>query len=738
MRLLLIFIFSLLFSVPPLSAQGNGIEQFSDLVTVGSDKFLRWYGHEGRSYFLQISDPNSHLQKWTWAPVIESGNDENISYEVDGTANKGYFRLKYTDQVPGPGETLDTADFDGDGISNIDEIAYFSTDPLNPDSDEDGLDDDFEIYYFGTDPNHPDSDADGLSDRDEVSIYWTRPNYADSDGDGLSDGEEVNLHGTDPNLADTDGDGLPDELEIAHSLDPLNAADGSGDLDSDEMPNGWEYLNGLNIALNDAAGDHDGDELTNLAEYQNGTKANQFDTDEDLLPDGWEVRYVLNPLSTAGVHGMDGDGEPDGVRNIDELIHGSSPVLTDTDGDGTGDLQEIDQGSDPNDASDGGQAPAADDIASVKLTVGDPSGSESERYKMIVKGVEGDTRTISHQAKEFGVVSTKSYKLRKGAKYEVEIVHTGTKPEFLKQNGFSNYDWKADIQPDQLGVILEPAVLVKKDPNTIFTTEIDWPNSTFRIKGKKAELFVMKFETLTEASIPSDWKRKKLGVAEPVDITVTPQNAGNIVWSLANQQDSSLLQTSSYKPRFTAASLQCNPELKADFGNGITHTLNFQVVEPTGEMAEKESDLSPADMGITAQQQGVGMNLIITLLPNDVSFENLEVRELSGPASNQTGYFLQYTGGDRYHAANPDWQRVDKNNQYGDQAGFWDWPKIMVKGNLQWIPGSYEWDIPLRWRVPGKPERNLPSRIQKHEINGNDGSSTETKLGQSATRTPSP
>lgn len=167
-------------------------------------------------------------------------------------------------------------------------------------------------------------------------------------------------------------------------------------------------------------------------------------------------------------------------------------------------------------------------------------------------------------------------------------------------------------------------------------------------------------------------------------------------------------------------------------------------MEPTGESAEKENDLDISNMGdngITPQQQGVGMILRITLLPDDVSFENLEVKELSGSASNLTGYFAQpniHNLGDTYHTADPDWQEVGSGSQYGDTAAFFGWPKINVNGNLQWIPGSYEWDIPVRWRVPGKAERTLPNRLQKHEITVNDGSSTETKLGQSATRTPTP
>jgi hypothetical protein len=603
----------------PLARAQNGIEQPSEFLTNPDGvKFIRWQGKAGRTYFVQVSDPADHLNKWKWAPIIELGNDEPISYDVDGTADKGFFRLKYADQVPGANETLDTADYDNDGLTNIDEITYYSTDPLNPDTDGDGLNDLFEIWYYDTDPNIPDSDGDGLSDGDEVSVYGTDPNNADSDNDGLSDVAEINLHETNPILADTDGDGMPDGLEITHSLDPLNDSDGAGDLDSDGMPNGWEATNSLNIAQNDIAGDFDGDELNNFSEYQAGTKANQFDSDGDLLPDGWEVSYYLNPLSAAGIHGMDGDIEPDGVTNIDELIHGSSPILADSDGDGTGDLQEIDQGSDPNNVGDGGLPPPAEDIASISLTVGDSSGSHSERYNMVLKGVVGDTRTIKHQATQFGVVSTKSYKLRKGAKYEVEIVHAGTDPDFLDIWGFSNYDWKADIQPDG------DALIIKKDPHTILTEVEDWPNSTFRIKGKKAELFVMKFDTTAVATIPLDRKRKKIGVGEVIDIKVTPTGAGAITWTMTDQTDSELNSTAdNYNPIFTAASEKCDPKVKADFGDGNTHTINFEVGEPTSETAQKIQEFTALQLGILDDEQGVGMRIVFTVLPSDVSFQNV-------------------------------------------------------------------------------------------------------------------
>ncbi len=189
----LIIILLLLVTAPTLPAQQDGIAQSSELITVApGDKFLRWYGHGSRSYFVQVSDANNPLAKWFWAPIIEAGNDEEISYEVDGTAPTGFFRLKYTDQLPGYGETLDTADFDNDGISNLHEISppvpystHGATDPLKGDTDEDGMSDGSELAY-GFNPNNSDENNDSEPD-----------GLGDNDNDGISNVEE-NILGSDP------------------------------------------------------------------------------------------------------------------------------------------------------------------------------------------------------------------------------------------------------------------------------------------------------------------------------------------------------------------------------------------------------------------------------------------------------------------------------------------------------------------------------------------------------------
>jgi hypothetical protein len=58
------------------------------------------------------------------------------------------------------------------------------------------------IYAAGCAGKCKDSDMDGLSDVQELTLFLTDPNDSDTDDDGFTDGDEVYVHGTSPNGLD--------------------------------------------------------------------------------------------------------------------------------------------------------------------------------------------------------------------------------------------------------------------------------------------------------------------------------------------------------------------------------------------------------------------------------------------------------------------------------------------------------------------------------------------------------
>ncbi len=524
--------------------------QNSELILVGPDKYLRWYGHANRTYFIQISDPNDHLRKWVWAPNIEVGHDQDISYEADGTSDKGFYRLWFSDQ---PTADPDGDDFDYDGLTNLAEVSTHQTNPLKADTDGDGMPDDWEIdnyldpnddgsinpangangdpdgdgltnefeYWYWGDPHLTDTDGDGLNDYDEVFIYYTYPDSTDTDWDGLSDyaevithgtnpwnpdtdedtlydGDEVLTHGTNPLETDTDGDWMWDDYEIANTLDPTDAADGLLDADSDTLANQLEFVfmdQGFDpfVANNAAAfpwaGDPDWDGLSTQVEFVTHlTNPRQPDTDGDGMNDGWELAHGFNPklnnlLAGPANQNPNADPDVDGLTNAEEEQLGTNPNNIDTDGDGVNDGDEDDQGSNPNDPSD--SQPPPNGTVPTTFTFGDHSDSHSEKYRVQLTPLEGDTYGLRYRTnRHYGQTQEGTFRLPKGAKYKVELIHIGTNPRY---RGTPRPDYDYTLEVDDTA-----NCLVVDDPDGIMG--VNWDSDPFYAEGKDATLYVPLFK----------------------------------------------------------------------------------------------------------------------------------------------------------------------------------------------------------------------------------------------------
>ncbi|MDD3887783.1 MAG: hypothetical protein PHN19_03335 [Patescibacteria group bacterium] len=91
--------------------------------------------------------------------------------------------------------------------------------------------------------------------------------------------------------------------------------------------------------------DIDGDGLTTIEELKYGTDQNQYDTDFDKMPDGWETRNNLDPKDYLDAVK---DNDEDGLTNLQELQYNSNPNIKDTDNDGFNDGDEVKNNYNPN------------------------------------------------------------------------------------------------------------------------------------------------------------------------------------------------------------------------------------------------------------------------------------------------------------------------------------------------------------------------------------------------------
>lgn len=245
-------------------------------------------------------------------------------------------------------------DRSGDGVTELQKFLY-GMNPLiqSMDTDGDEIPDHMEINGFQIDEQ---GNPVVYSPERPSTVFYADPRLWDTDGDGLSDlqesrGREITLSITDANgimvthtkkvvtnllSRDTDGDGVDDRDEFElYSTDPTN-----WDTDEDGLPDGFEIANGLNpLDARDASFDLDGDGFDNLTEYQDGER--KVTVNEESL--------ALSSLDTSG----------DGLNDLYKSTLGLNLNTSDTSGDGLSDFDALSYGLDPLDSSEGGQMAAS-------------------------------------------------------------------------------------------------------------------------------------------------------------------------------------------------------------------------------------------------------------------------------------------------------------------------------------------------------------------------------------------
>ena len=158
----------------------------------------------------------------------------------------------------------------------------------------------------------------------------------------------------DDRKADPDGDGLGNLEEFLAGSNPLNP-----DTDGGGVPDGWEVKYGLDPTNpDDDTFDMDNDGWDNLREWEVGTnplKANTDDdrypldsTDPDPLRPEWEKGKDPSPVGPDDPKPFP-DIDNDTLADMLEPIHGTNPYVADADGDALLDGFEVRAGTDPHD-----------------------------------------------------------------------------------------------------------------------------------------------------------------------------------------------------------------------------------------------------------------------------------------------------------------------------------------------------------------------------------------------------
>ncbi|WP_367872869.1 hypothetical protein [Luteolibacter sp. Populi] len=722
-----------------------------------------------RTYFLQWS---FDLRDWHFFPEIEHGAAP-APYGINSTAETFFIRLKYTDIITSDPEG---ADFDADGLSNIDEVSIHDTDPLewdtdgdglddvweidngldprddgsidpanggtgdpdsdglsnhfewwtdadphNPDTDGDGLEDGEEFHFHHTSPTASDSDQDDLSDHDEVRIHGTKPDLWDTDEDTLGDGEEVLTHFTDPLDTDTDGDWMWDDWELANSLDPVDAADGLLDADGDGLANKLEFVfldKGYNPLTPDAAGfpwtgDPDHDGKTTAVEFGTvHTNPRQPDTDGDAMNDGWEADNGFDPTVDNAT-----DGDP------------TNDAGADPDGDGLSNEQESARGTKPNDPDSDGDGVPDGDEDEQGTNPNDPNDHQPPPQGTVAVSVTFGDHSESHSEMYMvyleaiaGDTQNRQRTNRRYGALQTDTFHLPKGAEYKVTFKYIGTDgkYRRTPRPDYDYTLaftsdeMDPAVkIVFDDPEGILGEHEE--GDPFFAAGKTATLFTAHLISQTVATKPDNRERSKVGVGEVVDLTLKPSNVPSPVWALSGAVGTSTLDPLAGPiSTLTAGERECRPVVEVTIG-GSTLKINFEVIQPTGVTMTREPGTGIFHVYGNAITGFKGRAYVT---PNDVSFKYIQVREGTCPAICEGSL-------EGYEYDHPVPRDDDGNAIWGDIVeGTSAMPSKLadvdqIRSGIYPPPfpgpddGTFLWNIPWYYRLPGGLIRILQRYLKK-------------------------
>ena len=201
------------------------------------------------------------------------------------------------------------------------------------------------------------------------------------------------------------------------------------------------------------------------------------------------------------------------------------------------------------------------------------------------------------------------------------------------------------------------------------------------------EMTAVRVEVETAVYVPIYRNRHHLGVGEIVRIYCFPR-LQNIIWTNGFGR---VLSTTSEYCRYDCAHIPCADFVGIQF-SGVRYCVDFSVVAP---MSYQIHTIATNYLASIGQSGGFVAELYGSVLPKEVSFENVEIIEIPCVSVDAVGYYAQ-----------PSKVHLHDHGRYG--AGVWVnveiynqmYDCIAMEINSQpWSDGEFSWPIPNAWRV---------------------------------------
>ena len=283
----------------------------------------------------------------SWARIFDFGSNWPTSIEIIGPGNtnggstegRDYFMLSAHNGTDGTMRQLDWRNEDPPGGGGV--VGAYTTATLGSQFHfvvtVDEIAKKARCYENGTRMTEMNINW-GLGDLHDNNCWLGRSNWT-VDGNMSGSFNEFRVYS-----------GLMTEAQITANTAAGPDVVPDADTDNDNIPNWYELRYGLNRnSAADATSDTDGDGVNALDEFRRGSRPNAADSDSDGLADSAETNtgIVAGPTNT-GTHPLKADTDSDGATDAAEVAAGSNPFLFDADGDGVNDGVEVAQGSNPN------------------------------------------------------------------------------------------------------------------------------------------------------------------------------------------------------------------------------------------------------------------------------------------------------------------------------------------------------------------------------------------------------